>query len=238
MEKLVELFYDSSGVCTDTRNIKKDSLFIALKGANFNGNSFAEEAIQIGAKYAIVDEKEYANDKNIFYVSNSLIFLQKLANHHRKQFQIPVIGITGSNGKTTSKELINCVLSEKYKTLCTVGNLNNHIGVPLTLLTIGKSHELAIIEMGANKPGDIQELVEIAEPNFGIITNIGKAHLEGFKTLEGVIKTKTEAFLISLKKKMVLLSIMRMMKSFRNNALEFLLNLVTEQKHQQLYKEN
>jgi UDP-N-acetylmuramoyl-tripeptide--D-alanyl-D-alanine ligase len=194
MEKLVELFYDSSGVCTDTRNIKKDSLFIALKGANFNGNSFAKEAIQTGAKFAIVDEKEYADDKNIFYVSNSLVFLQKLANFHRKQFQIPVIGITGSNGKTTSKELINSVLSEKYKTLCTIGNLNNHIGVPLTLLSIEKSHELAIIEMGANKPGDIQELVEIAEPNYGIITNIGKAHLEGFKTLEGVIKTKTELF--------------------------------------------
>jgi UDP-N-acetylmuramoyl-tripeptide--D-alanyl-D-alanine ligase len=194
MEKLAELFYDSSGVCTDTRNIKKDSLFIALKGANFNGNSFAKEAIRIGAKYAIVDEKEYADDKNIFYVSNSLVFLQKLANYHRKQFRIHVIGITGSNGKTTSKELINSVLSKKYKTLCTIGNLNNHIGVPLTLLSLEKSHELAIIEMGANKPGDIQELVEIAEPNYGIITNIGKAHLQGFKTLEGVIKTKSELF--------------------------------------------
>jgi UDP-N-acetylmuramoyl-tripeptide--D-alanyl-D-alanine ligase len=165
-----------------------------LKGANFNGNSFAKEAIQTGAKYAIVDEEQYADNRCVFYVSNSLVFLQKLANFHRKKFQIPVIGITGSNGKTTSKELINCVLSQKYNTLCTIGNLNNHIGVPLTLLALEKSHELAIIEMGANKPGDIQELVEIAEPNFGIITNIGKAHLEGFKTLEGVIKTKTELF--------------------------------------------
>jgi UDP-N-acetylmuramoyl-tripeptide--D-alanyl-D-alanine ligase len=194
MENLFELFYDSSGVCTDTRKIKKDSLFIALKGENFNGNLFAKDAIINGAKYAIVDEEQYADETSIFHVSNSLAFLQKLANFHRKKFNIPVIGITGSNGKTTSKELINCVLSEKYKTLCTIGNLNNHIGVPLTLLSLDSTHELAIIEMGANKPGDIQELVDVAEPNFGIITNIGKAHLEGFITLEGVIKTKTELF--------------------------------------------
>jgi UDP-N-acetylmuramoyl-tripeptide--D-alanyl-D-alanine ligase len=194
MENLFELFYDSSGVCTDTRKIKKDSLFIALKGENFNGNLFAKDAIINGAKYAIVDEEQYADETSIFHVSNSLAFLQKLANFHRKKFNIPVIGITGSNGKTTSKELINSVLSEKHKTLCTVGNLNNHIGVPLTLLSVDSSHELAIIEMGANKPVDIQELVDIAEPNYGIITNIGKAHLEGFITLEGVIKTKTELF--------------------------------------------
>ncbi|MBM3185034.1 MAG: UDP-N-acetylmuramoyl-tripeptide--D-alanyl-D-alanine ligase [Bacteroidetes bacterium] len=194
MQNLFDLFYNSSGVCTDTRKIKKDSLFIALKGENFNGNVFAKDAIVNGAKYGIVDEEDYADSITIFYVPNSLTFLQGLANFHRKKFNIPLIGITGSNGKTTSKELINCVLSAKYKTLCTVGNLNNHIGVPLTLLSIDSSHEIAIIEMGANKPGDIQELVDIAEPNYGIITNIGKAHLEGFKTLEGVIKTKTELF--------------------------------------------
>jgi UDP-N-acetylmuramoyl-tripeptide--D-alanyl-D-alanine ligase len=194
MEKLLELFYDSSGVCTDTRVIKIDSLFIALKGANFNGNSFAQEALTRGAKYAIVDETEFADNKRIFHVPNSLLFLQKLANYHRKKFNIPIIGITGSNGKTTTKELINCVLSQKYNTLCTVGNLNNHIGVPLTLLSLTENHEIAVIEMGANKPGDIQELVEIAEPNVALITNIGKAHLEGFKTIEGVIKTKTELF--------------------------------------------
>jgi UDP-N-acetylmuramoyl-tripeptide--D-alanyl-D-alanine ligase len=194
MENLFELFYNSSGVCTDTRKIKKDSLFIALKGENFNGNLFAKNAISIGAKFAIVDEKQYADECTIFYVPNSLKFIQGLANFHRKKFNIPLIGITGSNGKTTSKELINCVLSEKYKTLCTIGNLNNHIGVPLTLLSLDLSHEIAIIEMGANKLGDIQELVDIAEPNYGIITNIGKAHLEGFKTLEGVVKTKTELF--------------------------------------------
>ena len=194
MQNLFELFYDSSGVCTDTRNIKKDSLFIALKGDNFNGNLFAKEAISSGAKYALVDEVTFVDDKHIFYVPDSLAFLQALANFHRKKFTIPLIGITGSNGKTTSKELINCVLSKQYNTLCTFGNLNNHIGVPLTLLSLDSSHEIAIIEMGANKPGDIQELVEIAEPNYGIITNIGKAHLEGFKTLEGVVKTKTELF--------------------------------------------
>jgi len=194
MENLFELFYDSSGVCTDTRKIKKDSLFIALKGENFNGNLYAKDAISNGAKYAIVDEIQLADKINIFYVPDSLDFLQALANFHRKKFKIPLIGITGSNGKTTSKELINCVLSEKYKTLCTIGNLNNHIGVPLTLLSLESSHQLAVIEMGANKPGDIQELVDIAEPNVGIITNIGKAHLEGFRSLEGVIKTKTELF--------------------------------------------
>lgn len=194
MENLFELFYESSGVCTDTRNIKKDAIFIALKGANFNGNTFAKEALANGAKYVIVDENQYADEETIFHVPNSLAFLQSLANFHRKKFNIPVIGITGSNGKTTSKELINCVLSEKYKTLCTIGNLNNHIGVPLTLLSLESFHEIAIIEMGANKPGDIQELVDIAEPNYGIITNIGKAHLEGFKSLEGVIRTKSELF--------------------------------------------
>jgi UDP-N-acetylmuramoyl-tripeptide--D-alanyl-D-alanine ligase len=194
MEKLFNLFYECSGICTDTRKIEDNSLFIALKGSNFNGNLFAEQAIKEGAKFAIVDEPVFSNDKNIFYTPDSLKFLQLLSNFHRKKFEIPVIGITGSNGKTTSKELINCVLSTKFNTLCTIGNLNNHIGVPLTLLRLNKNHEIAIIEMGANKPGDIQELVDIAEPNYGVITNIGKAHLEGFKTLEGVINTKSELF--------------------------------------------
>ena len=194
MENLFKLFYESTGICTDTRNIKKGSLYISLKGSNFNGNHFAEEAINQGAKYAIVDEYDISNQRNIYYVTNSLIFLQKLANFHRNKFNIPVIGITGSNGKTTSKELINSVLSQKYKTLYTKGNLNNHIGVPLTILSLNETHEVAIIEMGANKPGDIKELVDIAQPNFAMITNIGKAHLEGFKNLDGVIKTKTELY--------------------------------------------
>lgn len=187
-------FLESSGISTDTRAISKDCMFISLKGTNFNGNTFAKKAIENGAKYAIVDEEEFADNKNIFHVENALVFLQKLANHHRKQFDIPVIGITGSNGKTTSKELIREVLAPSYSVLATKGNLNNHIGVPLTLLQLTKEHEIAIIEMGANKANDIQELCEIAEPNHGIITNIGSAHLEGFINFEGVLKTKKELY--------------------------------------------
>ncbi len=194
MEKLVDLFYECSGISTDTRNIQEGSMFIALKGEHFNGNLFAAKAIELGATYSIVDEEQYSNDKNIFYVENTLTFLQNLANFHRNKFNIPFIGITGSNGKTSTKELVNAVLSKKFNTLCTIGNLNNHIGVPLTLLRLTSEHEVAIIEMGANKPGDIAELCEIAEPTLGIITNIGKAHLEGFKNFEGVLQTKTELY--------------------------------------------
>ena len=194
INKIYNLFKESSGVCTDTRKIKVNSIFISLKGSNFNGNKFASQALNDGAKYAIVDEKEYANGENIILVKDALKTLQDLANYHRKQYNIPVIGITGSNGKTTSKELIHIVLQKKYNTLATKGNLNNHIGVPLTLLEMNSTHEMAIIEMGANKPGDIKELAEIAEPNYGIITNIGKAHLEGFINYDGVINTKTELF--------------------------------------------
>jgi UDP-N-acetylmuramoyl-tripeptide--D-alanyl-D-alanine ligase len=194
MEKLFELFYQTSGVFTDTRKVLKDGLFIALNGANFNGNAFASEAIKQGAKYAIVDEKEFTNNQTIFFVDDALTFLQKLANFHRKKFSIPIVGITGSNGKTTTKELIYQVLSSHYVTLATVGNLNNHIGVPLTLLSINEHHEIAIVEMGANRLHDIVELCEIAEPTHGIITNIGAAHLEGFGSFEGVLKTKLELF--------------------------------------------
>jgi len=194
MEKLFELFDKTNGVSIDTRTIQKDSLFIAIKGDKFDGNLFAKKAIEAGAKFAIVENKSIANEINIFWVIDTLLFLQKLANFHRSKFNIPIVGITGSNGKTSTKELINVVLSQKYKVLCTKGNLNNHLGVPLTLLQINESHELAIIEMGANKHGDIKELAEIAEPNYGIITNIGKAHLEGFINFEGVLKTKLELF--------------------------------------------
>lgn len=194
MEKLYHLFYETSGICTDSRNVVKDSLFVCLKGANFNGNTFAQQAIENGAKYVISDEIAYCDEDRIFCVEDSLKFLQNLANFHRKKFNIPVIGITGSNGKTTSKELINCILSKKYNVLSTIGNLNNHIGVPLTLLRMNASHEIAIVEMGANKFKDIEELCQIAEPNFGIITNIGKAHLEGFRNFEGVLKTKKELY--------------------------------------------
>ncbi len=194
MEKLFELFYECSSICTDTRNIKQNALFVALKGEHFNGNEFAKQAIDSGSRYAIVDEIEFSNNTNIFYVKDSLIYLQQLANYHRNKFDIPIIGITGSNGKTSTKELVNAVLSKKYKTLCTIGNLNNHIGVPLTLLRLTDEHQIGIIEMGANKPGDIAELSAIAEPTHGIITNIGKAHLEGFINFEGVLKTKTELY--------------------------------------------
>lgn len=195
METLYSYFLDSTGVSTDSRNIHEDCFFVAIKGPTFNGNAFARQAIEKGAKYAIVDEKEFEHpDENIFYVDNTLVFLQRLANFHRNQFDIPVIGITGSNGKTSTKELIAAVLSESYRVLATKGNLNNHIGVPLTLLQLNNTHEIAVIEMGANYFGDIKELCEIAEPTHGIITNIGKAHLEGFKSFEGVLKTKKELY--------------------------------------------
>ncbi len=189
-----ELFYETSGVCTDTRNIEKDCLFICLKGANFNGNTFAQQALDAGAKYVVVDEAEFATNDSLFLVEDCLIYLQQLANHHRKKFDIPVLGITGSNGKTSTKELVSTVLSKKYNVLFTQGNLNNHIGVPLTLLRLTKEHSFAVIEMGANKFKDIEELCLIAEPNYGIITNIGKAHLEGFMDFEGVLKTKKELY--------------------------------------------
>ena len=194
MKKLFELFYSCSEVNTDSRAISPNSFYIALKGERFNGNKFAKDAIEKGAKYAIVDEKDYADNTTIFYVEDGLVFLQQLANYHRSKFSIPIIGITGSNGKTTTKELIANVLYQKYNILFTKGNLNNHIGVPLTLLNLKNTHDIAIIEMGASKPGDIKELTDIAEPTHGIITNIGKAHIEGFGSPEGVLKTKKELY--------------------------------------------
>ncbi len=194
IEDLYKLFTKSTGVCTDTRNIIDNSLFFALKGENFNGNKFALKAIEGGANYAIIDEEEFKISDQYILVENVLETLQQLANFHRKQFNIPVLGITGSNGKTTSKELIGAVIQKKYKLLMTKGNLNNHIGVPLTLLQITDEHRFAIIEMGANKLKDIQELAAIAEPTHGLITNIGAAHLEGFGSLLGVINTKKELY--------------------------------------------
>lgn len=194
MESLFDLFYQSSGICTDTRNIQPNSLFIGLKGANFDGNDFVVQAIDHGALYSITSREELANGKTIFYVPDTLLFVQELGRFHRRKFNIPVIGITGSNGKTTTKELVNAVLSKKFNTLCTTGNLNNHLGVPFTLLEMNEAHEIAIIEMGANKRGDIKELVEIAEPTCGLITGIGAAHIEGFGSLEGVILTKSEMY--------------------------------------------
>ncbi|HXB10438.1 MAG TPA: Mur ligase family protein, partial [Bacteroidia bacterium] len=193
IEEIYKVYIQHPIVGTDTRNIKQGSIFFALKGGNFNANLFAKDAISAGAKYAIIDEEAYYTEGCIL-VEDVLKTLQKLANHHRKQFKIPFIGITGTNGKTTTKELTATVLSEKYKTLFTQGNLNNHIGVPLTLLNLNREHEIAIIEMGANHQGEIAELCKIAEPDYGIITNIGKAHLEGFGGPEGVIKAKSELY--------------------------------------------
>ena len=192
--RLFELFYETSEVCIDTRSIAKNCLFVAIKGTNFDGNDFVNEALLAGAKYCISDRLAICNQVNIFYVENTLEYLQNLALYHRKKFTIPVLGITGSNGKTSTKELVNCILSKQYNVLCTAGNFNNHIGVPLTLLKLNASHELAIIEMGANKHGDIAELCAIAEPTLGVITNIGKAHLEGFNDFQGVLKTKKELY--------------------------------------------
>ncbi len=193
---LYAAFLKSTGVSTDTRMIAPGNVFVALKGPNFNANEFAAKALEIGASAVVIDESKHLieGDQRYFLVEDSLSALQKLANHHRHQFDIPVIGLTGSNGKTTSKELLNAVLKQKFNTLATTGNLNNHIGVPLTLLQLNKAHEIAIIEMGANKQGDIQELCEIAEPTHGFITNIGKAHLEGMGGPAGVLKTKTELY--------------------------------------------
>lgn len=194
IEKLYAHFLRHPLVCTDTRDVKSGAIFFALKGGNFNGNLFAEQALSSGCALAVIDEAEHKKDERYFLVEDVLIALQQLANHHRRQLNIPVIGITGSNGKTTSKELINAVLSKKYNVQATKGNLNNHIGVPLTLLSVTAEHEMAIIEMGANHQGEIALLSAIAEPDFGIITNIGKAHLEGFGGIEGVKKGKGELY--------------------------------------------
>jgi UDP-N-acetylmuramoyl-tripeptide--D-alanyl-D-alanine ligase len=194
IQDLYKRFVSSTGISTDTRKIEPGNIFFALKGPNFNANEFAQRALSEGASLSVVDEKEFAVSPNTFLVRNVLETLQDLANHHRRQLNIPVIGITGSNGKTTTKELIKIVLSEKYKCQATEGNLNNHIGVPLTILSLKQDIEVAIIEMGANKIGDINELCHIAEPTHGIITNIGKAHTEGFGGFEGVLRGKSELY--------------------------------------------
>ena len=185
---------ESSCVTTDSRNCPEGSLFFALKGENFNGNAYAAKAIEQGAAYAVIDEPQYAQDDRYIVVDNTLKTLQRLACEHRIALGKPIIGITGTNGKTTTKELTAAVLSQKYNVHYTKGNLNNHIGVPLTLLQMTDKHDIGIIEMGASHPGDIKELVEIACPNAGIITNVGKAHLQGFGSFEGVMKTKGELY--------------------------------------------
>lgn len=193
-EKIYTLFSSFSRISTDSRKIEKDSIFFALKGENFNGNKFADDSLKKGASYAIVDEKEYVSSTKTILVNNVLQTLTELANLHRRKLGIPILAITGTNGKTTTKELVSTVLSQKFEVSFTQGNLNNHIGVPLTLLKMNSETEFGVVEMGANHPGEIEQLCKIAQPDYGIITNIGKAHLEGFGSFEGVIKTKSELF--------------------------------------------
>ena len=199
LSKLHELFLQFPTISTDTRKITKDCLFFALRGENFNGNKFAKDALEKGAAYAIIDDKEHQTSNQFILVEDVLETLQKLAVRHRNYSKAKVISLTGSNGKTTTKELINAVLSKKYNTIATKGNLNNHIGVPLTLLSIKKDTEIAIVEMGANHQGEIAFLSSLAQPDFGYITNFGKAHLEGFGGIEGVIKGKSELYTYLIK---------------------------------------
>lgn len=195
IEEIYQCFLQSTGVCTDTRKITSDCIFVALKGENFDANEFAQQALNQGAAFAIIDNKKFFTDENkMLLVSDSLKALQELAHYHRKELGLPIIALTGSNGKTTTKELINAVLSEKYITKATVGNLNNHIGVPLTLLSFNEDTDIGIVEMGANHQKEIEMLCNIAEPDYGYITNFGKAHLEGFGGIEGVIKGKSELY--------------------------------------------
>ncbi len=194
LEGLYNLYSQYYLVDTDTRKIRENTIYFALKGANFNGNTFAEEALKKGAIYAVVDEKEFKTNDNIILVDNVLETLQSLANYHRNKLNIPIIGLTGSNGKTTTKELIDVVLKQKFNTNATKGNLNNHIGVPLTLLSMTPETEIGIVEMGANHHKEIAFLSNIAQPDFGYITNFGKAHIEGFGSVEGVIEAKSELY--------------------------------------------
>lgn len=195
LEILYSYFLKSTGICTDTRKIKKNCIFVALRGDNFNGNEFTKEALNQGASWVIIDDiSQHKNSGKTILCKDSLVLLQELATHHRQQLNIPIIALTGSNGKTTTKEIINTVLSKKFKTTATLGNLNNHIGVPLTLLSMTKDTQMGIVEMGANHTKEIEALCQIAKPDFGYITNFGKAHLEGFGSIEGVIKGKSELY--------------------------------------------
>ena len=194
IQQLYNRYLENTNICTDTRKITEGCIFFALKGPNFNGNEFAKEAIEKGASFAIIDDALYGIDDRYIIVKDVLTTLQELARFHRKELKSKIIGITGSNGKTTSKELCLQVLKKKYNTMATSGNLNNHIGVPLSILSIGTDTEIAIIEMGANHINEIEFLCGIAQPDYGVITNVGKAHLEGFGSLEGVLQAKTELY--------------------------------------------
>ena len=194
IKELYKLYQQHPQITTDSRDCPEGSIFLALKGESFNGNIFAESAIEKGCAYAIIDEPEYKKDDRFILVDNCLQTFKDLAREHRRQFDIPIIGITGTNGKTTTKELIRAVLSECYNVMATEGNFNNDVGVPKTLFRLNKDHDIAVVEMGASHPGDIKTLVEAAEPNCGLITNVGRAHLQGFGSFEGVCKTKGELY--------------------------------------------
>jgi len=194
IQEIHDLFLKCKSLSIDTRKIEKDSMFFAIKGENFDANTFAQEALERGALFVIIDNPSYLIDHRTILVQNSLETLQELAKFHRQYLKIPIIALTGSNGKTTTKELINVVLSQKYNTKATVGNLNNHIGVPLTLLSFTNETEIGIVEMGANHKKEIEFLCDIAQPDYGYITNFGKAHLEGFGGVEGVIEGKSEMY--------------------------------------------
>jgi UDP-N-acetylmuramoyl-tripeptide--D-alanyl-D-alanine ligase len=199
IQEIHNLFLQCKSVSIDTRKIEKDSMFFAIKGENFDANTFAQQALDLGALFVIIDNQSYFIDERTILVHNSLETLQELAKFHRSYLKLPIIALTGSNGKTTTKELINVVLSKKFKTKATIGNLNNHIGVPLTLLSFTKETEIGIVEMGANHKKEIEFLCEIAQPDYGYITNFGKAHLEGFGGVEGVIEGKSEMYKYLLK---------------------------------------
>ena len=201
ISQLYKIYRKYPTIVTDTRTIVPNSIFFALKGESFNGNKFALDALTKGAAYAVVDDDTIESNSNLILVNNVLETLQELAKYHRMQVNIPIIGITGTNGKTTNKELINAVLSSKYSVLATEGNFNNHIGVPLTILKIKDTHDIAIIEMGANHKGEIAELCEISQPNYGLVTNVGIAHLEGFKTYQNIIETKSDLYKYVFKNK-------------------------------------
>ena len=202
LETIYSYFLESAGICTDTRNIEKGCLFVALRGDNFNGNTFTQQALDKGAFKVIIDDiSQHKNTGETILCKNSLVLLQKLATYHRQELNIPIIALTGSNGKTTTKEIINAVLSKKFKTIATQGNLNNHIGVPLTLLSMIKETQICVVEMGANHTKEIEALCEIAQPNFGYITNFGKAHIEGFGSIQGVIEGKSELYKYITKEK-------------------------------------
>jgi UDP-N-acetylmuramoyl-tripeptide--D-alanyl-D-alanine ligase len=228
IKTIYNYFLQSSGIATDNRKINANNMFISLKGENFNGNKYALSALENGAKFAIVDEEEYKIDERFILVENALVALQQLANYHRNQLKISIIGLTGSNGKTTTKELIHAILSQKYNTKATVGNLNNHIGVPLTLLSFDATTEIGIVEMGANHQKEIEMLCGICQPDFGYITNFGKAHLEGFGGTEGVIKGKSELYdFLSINHKTVFVNtddVIQNEKTKNNNRITFGLN--------------